>query len=203
MRNAALVLAAAALIGCPLAAHAGGTHWFGYELGAGVPLGSLSGDVNIAPAAGVTYTYMVTPVIGLGAEIAYYRWPNSRETNVLVDGALGTEAQYKQSDWQTTVHGVLALPIAGRVQPYLTAGVGYYAAKYWLALDGQEYWDGEQWLGHELGGGINVRATRTMAIGVSAVHHQYGDNERGRQISYLSGMAQIVWKMPWSTRVGP
>jgi len=202
MRKAALLLAAAVLLGCPLPAHAGGAHWLGYDVGAGIPSGFLGDFAETGPNVGVSYTYMFTPYTGLGAEIEYYRWRNTAEIEEAYRYFYGDGAQYKQSDWQTTVHGVLALPI-GRVTPYAKAGVGYYAAKHWMAVDGEEYWLGDQWLGHLTGGGLNLLLRDDVTVGASAAYHRYGDGARHHKIVYWSGALQLSWKMPWSTKVAP
>jgi len=124
MRFAALLVAAAVLVGCPLPAQAGGTHWFGYDVGAGIPTGRFGDAAEISRNVGLTYTYMFHPMLGLGAEIEYYRWRNSADMEDAYRSFYGDGVQYKQSDWQTTVHGGVALPIAGRIQPYVKGASG-------------------------------------------------------------------------------
>ena len=101
------------------------------------------------------------------------------------------------------MHGVVALPIAARVQPYVKGGFGYYAANHWMALDGEEYRIGDQWLGHQYGGGLSVRVSERMTVGVTGAYHRYGDGVRHHKVVYWSGAAQVLWKMPWSTKVAP
>ncbi len=202
MKPLAILTLAVALCAFAVPAQAESSHWFGYTGGVSYPKGELKEWTTHAYEMGLTYDYMVIPEFGFGGEVSYSAWTNSQRTNDEVLAFFGPGIEEKQSDWSYTVHALARLPLAGPIQPYAKAGAGYFASRAALTQDTLVAFAGKSYFGHVFAAGVSCPITRTVRFNVEGSFRQYrGNSDNPVLWRYWSGTAQLLFRMPWSTKI--
>jgi opacity protein-like surface antigen len=202
MKSLALAVLAIALFALAVPAHAEPTHWFGYSVGAGYPQGDLHEWATHGYNMGVTYTYMMNRALGVGGELGYSRWTNSQQLDDEVEAFYGSGSEFKQTDWSYTLHGVVALPLPGPVQPYAKAGVGYFNPKA-AAVVSDTLWGtrSHNYFGHLVGGGVSIAVVPNIRFNAEGSLRQYRDSQLEQLVRYWSVTGQVLWHMKWSNKL--
>jgi opacity protein-like surface antigen len=143
-------------------------------------------DDEVAPVPGGSFGMrgnmfaMMSPVIGLGAELGYHGLGS--ET---FDDGLGGTGEFSASAIQATAQ-IRARGVNGKMRPYGMGGLGLYSLKGKTDILGTETSDTEGKFGFNLGAGLQFmpNPTNTMSFGLEARWHSVFDgwiNEDGEE----------------------
>ena len=162
------------------------TTWFGAQLGFPIPGDDLGND-QLGVDAGLTFSHMKSPFIGIGVDVAYHYWPASASYKAAFDQFL-RQTRYQVLDgtsWafdalQTTFHLRLAAPLMERHEAWMKIGGGVYRVDYntqppsWegtsVRVIGPMH-DVETVFGASASVGFDVRSTPGIALGLDGTYH--------------------------------
>jgi opacity protein-like surface antigen len=173
------VAAIALVLGITPAAAAGG---FRFDVSGGVsqPTGDFSDVVDMGFQGAVAGTFMVSDVVGVGADLGYQKWNATDEWNAASDLVLQillgdptiTGSEWKFSALNYGGHLLVSIPTQGSVRPWLKAGLGFYNLGLEFDLPGfGGDSDSEGKFGFNFGGGIGLAVNPTVTLGVGAAYH--------------------------------
>ena len=179
MRFKAIVLALASLSVMASSAHT-------FELGPQVALSSPTGRVgdswDTGISAGVTATFMENPIVGMGLDVGYDRWPGSPSANAAADelftnlsGTPITGSKFTLTAFQAAGHAKLVVPVHGRLAPWIQVGTGVYRVNVSLKLPEDQLRAGPPddihydlgWIG---GIGLDSEESTRMRFGLHATY---------------------------------
>jgi opacity protein-like surface antigen len=171
MKIKALAVAAVIALGAAGAANAG-TFWVGPNGGLSIPSGDFGDAAKLGYNGGLSGTYMIDPMWGVGADFGYHAWDAKDEVNEGVDFLLGTTgSEVKFSAMQYTAHVMWVAPGESSVKPWGKLGVGSYSVKTAVETPLGDADDSESKVGFNIGGGAMFKAGTNMGIGLGATYH--------------------------------
>jgi len=151
---------------------------FGPEVAISVPTGDAGDVAELGFDVGLTGTYMVSPVVGIGGDFAYHSWAGSDDlneaTDLLLSALVGfpvTGSEWSWSALQMTLHMKLVAPTNGPVAPWFKGGLGLYNVKAKLEVLGESEAESESKLGFNVGAGIDFGTASTTTFGIAAAYH--------------------------------
>ncbi len=149
------------------------TYSFGLSGGLGLPLGDFGGDWDSPDGMGAQLGFGVAAHLGLSPtglplalrlEGAYHRFGLDFGS----DDTEGVDAHY--SVIAGTANGVVTIPTAGGVRPYLIGGVGMYRPRLIVSQDDISVEFGEWNVGFNVGGGLRFPLGSRSAFAEARFH---------------------------------
>ena len=201
MRFKTLVLAFAFL---SVLASSAQTFELGPQLALSSPTGRAGDSWDPGISAGVTTTFMESPIVGMGLDVGYGRWPGSPSANAAADELLTnlsggtpiTGSKFTSTAVQATGHAKLVAPVHGRLAPWIQVGAGVYRVNVSLKLPGDQLraagWPGPLddihyefgWMG---GIGLDSEESTRMRFGLHATYHyMQTKDESGAHFSFFA-----------------
>ena len=186
MKLKAMVLASTiALFAAGAAQAAAG--WVGLTGGLSVPTGDFEKGVKTGFNGGVTGTWPVGTMFGVGADVVYHQFKGK-------DLPAGDKVTV--SPLQATVHASWMPEMKGsKAMPYLTAGAGVYAvkAKYEAGTtSGNASSDTTLTkFGFNVGGGVSWKVSEKFAPGIEAKYHNI--STEGKSTSFFTVALTLLW----------
>jgi opacity protein-like surface antigen len=157
---------------------------FGPEVAVSIPTGDAGDVAELGFDVGLTGTYMVSPVVGIGGDFGYHSWAGSDDLNEATDLLLSeymtlllgypyvvTGSEWSWSAIQMTLHMKLVAPTNGPVAPWFKGGLGLYNVKAKLEALGESEAENESKLGFNAGAGIDIGTASTTTFGIAAAYH--------------------------------
>jgi hypothetical protein len=196
MRKEALVVAAALLVVCAAPAQAESKNWFSFNGGYAMPKGPFKDRGKNGVAFEADMRHMLMPQFGVGMSIAYADFQAADYINTSVESVYGPGSTLVFTDWSYTGFVILAVPV-GRVTTYGRWGGGVYNPK--LQIRSPLYGIGET-TGHEYGylagGGVNLKLTDRLGLGVDGTWHGYDDSFWGFNMSWWNARVSVLYQIP-------
>ena len=207
MRFKALVLAFASL---SVMASPAQTFELGPQLALSSPTGRAGNSWDAGISAGVTATFMENPIVGMGLDVGYNRWPGSPSANAAADefftnlsgGIPITGSKFTLTAFQAMGHAKLVAPVHGRLAPWIQVGAGVYRVNVSLklpevgwdvvnpgSLEGIHYEFG--WMG---GIGLDSEESTRMRFGLHATYHYMQTrDESGGHFTFFAIGAHVLF----------
>ncbi len=183
MKIKALAVAAIIALGAAGAANAG-TFWVGPMGGVSVPTGDFGDVAKLGFNGGVTGTYMIDPMWGVGADLGYHMWNAKDEFNDALNQEVidqvfdetgivipSPNAEVKFSALQYTAHVLWMAPGESKTKPWAKLGVGSYNIKTKVTSDIVDFDDSANKVGFNVGGGVSFATSSAMGVGVGVAYH--------------------------------
>lgn len=165
----------------------------GVHLDFPVPAGDV-GSSELGVGAGVTFTTMKNPYVGIGADLIHHYWPASPAYVDVFDRYLRSSRfqTLQGSTWalsalQLTAHVKIVAPIDPRYTPWATLGGGVYRLNF--NLDERTFPGTYAWVvdpnrtdvpivpGGYAGAGVDIHLTGNIAMGLNATWHYVRSRE--------------------------
>ncbi len=124
IRSLVLALSVLALVASPCLA--GAPVWLGAQLGFTVPTGDYKDEASLGFLAGLTGTYMLTDIFGVGGDIALHTPGVSDDFEEAQAALAGSTVDVSFRAIQITPHAKLVIPVEGAMKPYAKVGLGLY-----------------------------------------------------------------------------
>ena len=196
MRKEALLVATALLVVSAAPVHAEGKNWFSFNGGYSMSKGPFKGHANNGIAFEADVRHMFVPQLGSGASVGYDDFQASDWINSSVETVYGPGSTLVFTDWSYNAFVIGALPV-GRLTTYGRWGVGVYNPK--MLIRSPLYGVGEH-TGHDYGymagGGVNLRVTDRLGLGVDGTWHGYDDSIWGFNMSWWSSRVSVMYAIP-------
>jgi opacity protein-like surface antigen len=149
-----------------------GDFWFGLNAGVSGPTGDFSDFADMGWQGTATGTYMLTPALGLGADLGYHSWGGSDDYDAFLQFISGDPAaEGSFTAIQGTGHLTFMIPMEGKARPYLQGGLGVYNVKAKVETSTDDVDDSSSDFGFNLGGGVNFLVSPMYMVGLGAAYH--------------------------------
>jgi len=181
----------AALAATPVFADKG-DFWFGLDAGISGPTGDFSDFADMGYHGTATGTFMVSPVLGIGADVGYHTWGGTDDYDALLQflsGDPGAEGSF--SAIQATAHAMFMIPMEGKARPYLKGGLGMYNLKAKVESSFGDADESESNFGFNIGGGVNFLASPMFMVGLGAAYHSVQTEDQSTDF-YTVGV-NLLW----------
>jgi len=166
--------------------------WIGLTGGASIPTGDtesggktvkLSDVVKTGWNGGVTGTWGVGKMFGLGADVVYHTFKGKD---------LPAGEKLTISPLQATVHGSWMPEMKGsKAMPYLTVGAGVYSIKSKFEATGFSSDTTVTKFGWNAGGGVSWKVNDKFAPGLEAKYHMI--STEGKSTSFITVALTLLW----------
>ena len=161
--------------------------WVGVTGGIGVPTGDFGDAAESGFNGGVTGTWGLNKMFGIGADVVYHQFKGK-------DLPAGDELTV--TPLQATAHVCWMPELAGsKAMPYLTAGAGVYATKVkYEAGTTSGFASSDTTLtkfGFNVGGGVSWKVNDKFAPGIEAKYHNI--STEGTSTSFFTVAITLLW----------
>jgi hypothetical protein len=196
MRREALLVAAALLLVSAAPVHAESKNWFSFNGGYAMTKGPFKDRGKNGIAFEADLRHMLVPQFGVGGSIAYADFQAADGINASVESVYGPGSTLVFTNWSYTAFLIGAVPV-GRVTTYGRWGWGVYNPK--LQIRSPLYGLGDK-TGHDYGyiagGGVNVKITSQLGLGVDGTWHGYDDSFWDFNMSWWNARVSILYQVP-------
>jgi outer membrane protein with beta-barrel domain len=185
-------------------AHALGGIVFGAQGGTGLPTSDYGDSFKSGYNFGGTVDFMLMPMFGLGADLAYYdnkaKDELSKEFSDSLSAVAGSpvSGEVKTDALQYGVHATFMPPVPGGFSPYLQAGIAQYNTKLKFDGGGASIDMGKSnKMGFNFGGGAGFHIAPLIGVGLDAHYHFVGTkDDYDADLSWLAISARLTVKLP-------
>lgn len=196
MRTEALLIATVLLMASAAPLHAESKTWFSLNAGTAIPQGpfkdrgqngiSIEGDIH----------HMLWPMLGFGGSIAYADFQATGDINSAVEGAYGPGSTLVFTNWTYSGYAIVALPV-GPVTTYARGGGGIVNPKLQVRSPAFGIVDEtRKEYGYLAGGGINLKLTPQLGLGVEGTWYGYEDGWWDFNMSWVNARVSVMYRFP-------